>query len=45
MLGAAPAGRGGAKQAGYRPAYVRLSPDVITGRRFRVDPTHKDVHR
>lgn len=32
-------------QVGHKPTYVRLSPDVVTGRRFRVDPTHKDVHR
>ena len=32
-------------QVGNKPAYVRLAPDVVTGRRFRVDPNHKDVHR
>jgi nitroimidazol reductase NimA-like FMN-containing flavoprotein (pyridoxamine 5'-phosphate oxidase superfamily) len=32
-------------QVGRKPTFVRLSPDVVTGRRFRVDPTHKDVHR
>ncbi len=30
---------------GHKPTYVRLTPDVLTGRRFHVDPTNKDVHR
>lgn len=30
---------------GNKPAYVRLTPDVVTGRRFRVDPDHIDIHR
>lgn len=32
-------------QVGHKPTYVRLAPDVVTGRRFRVDPTSKDVLR
>lgn len=32
-------------QVGHKTTYVRLAPDVVTGRRFRVDPAHKDVHR
>ncbi len=30
---------------GHKHAYVRLVPDVVTGRRFLVDPTNKEVHR
>ena len=32
-------------QVGNKPTFIRLAPDVVTGRRFRVNPTHKDVHR
>lgn len=30
---------------GNKPTYVRITPDVVTGRRFRVDPANKGVHR
>ena len=26
-------------QVGPKPTYVRLAPDIITGRRFRIDPS------